>query len=95
MRTMKAGEFKAKCLGVLDEVHQTGEPVLITKRGKPVAKVTALAATAEKRTDVASIFESLRGLATIVGNPEDLIEPLVPTEEWDHLKSDWNPLPEK
>ena len=32
MRTMAAGEFKAKCLAVIDEVNATGEPLLITKR---------------------------------------------------------------
>jgi len=35
MRTMAAGEFKAKCLGVMTEVNSTGQPVLVTKRGKP------------------------------------------------------------
>lgn len=39
MRTMKASEFKAKCLQVLDEVQATGEPVLVTKRGKVVARL--------------------------------------------------------
>jgi prevent-host-death family protein len=36
---MKASEFKAKCLQVLDEVQATGEPVLVTKRGKVVARL--------------------------------------------------------
>jgi prevent-host-death family protein len=35
-----AAEFKAHCLRILDEVQRTGEPVTITKRGKPVAEVT-------------------------------------------------------
>ena len=39
MRTMAAGEFKAKCLGVIDEVKATGKTVLITKRGKPMARI--------------------------------------------------------
>lgn len=34
-----AAEFKAHCLRILDEVQRTGEPVTITKRGKPVAEV--------------------------------------------------------
>jgi prevent-host-death family protein len=34
-----AAEFKAHCLRILDEVERTGEPVTITKRGKPVAQV--------------------------------------------------------
>ncbi len=39
MKTMAAGEFKAKCLQVMDEVRSTRTPVVITKRGKPVAKL--------------------------------------------------------
>jgi prevent-host-death family protein len=39
MKTMAAGEFKAKCLKVMDRVNKTREPVLITKKGKPVAKL--------------------------------------------------------
>jgi prevent-host-death family protein len=42
MRTMAAGKFKAECLGVLDEVQAKREPVLVTKHGKPVAKVVPL-----------------------------------------------------
>ncbi len=36
MKRMPAGEFKAQCLAVMDKVQKTGEPVLITKHGKPV-----------------------------------------------------------
>jgi prevent-host-death family protein len=39
MRTIKASEFKAKCLKLMDEVAETGEPLLITKSGKPVAQL--------------------------------------------------------
>ena len=39
-RTIKASEFKAKCLALLDEVERTGETLVITKKGKPVAQVT-------------------------------------------------------
>ncbi len=37
MQTMKASEFKAKCLGLMDEVNKTGEEIIITKNGKPVS----------------------------------------------------------
>ena len=40
-RTMKASEFKAKCLGLMDEVNENGGEIVITKNGKPVAKLTA------------------------------------------------------
>ena len=38
-RTMKASEFKAKCLKLMDEVAESGEEIIITKNGKPVAKL--------------------------------------------------------
>jgi prevent-host-death family protein len=38
-KTIPAGEFKARCLALLDRVAATGEPLVVTKRGKPVAKV--------------------------------------------------------
>jgi len=38
-RIIKASEFKAKCLAVLDEVERTRESVVITKRGKPIAEL--------------------------------------------------------
>ncbi len=39
MREIKASEFKAKCLRLIDEVAETGEAIVITKRGKSVARV--------------------------------------------------------
>lgn len=41
-RTIAAGEFKAKCLALLDDVCQTGQPLIVTKRGKPVVEVVAV-----------------------------------------------------
>jgi prevent-host-death family protein len=38
MKTIKASEFKATCLKIMDDVAKTGEPVLVTKNGKPVGK---------------------------------------------------------
>ena len=38
-RTMKASEFRAKCLALMDEVAESGEETVITKRGKPVARL--------------------------------------------------------
>ena len=42
VRTMKASEFKAKCLKLMDEVAETGEEIVITKNRRPVAKLTPL-----------------------------------------------------
>lgn len=43
MRTIPAGRFKAQCLRLLDEVAETGETIVVTKRGKPVAKIEPIA----------------------------------------------------
>ena len=39
IRNIKASEFKAKCLALMDEVARTGAAVVITKNGKPVAEL--------------------------------------------------------
>ena len=38
-RTIAAGRFKAECLALLDRVAETGEPYVVTRRGRPVAEV--------------------------------------------------------
>jgi prevent-host-death family protein len=39
MQTIQASEFKAKCLALMDEVARTGETILVTKNGRPVAEL--------------------------------------------------------
>jgi prevent-host-death family protein len=39
MTSIGAGEFKAKCLQLLDEVAEKREPLVITKFGRPVARI--------------------------------------------------------
>jgi prevent-host-death family protein len=41
-RTVPAGEFKQHCLALLDQVSETGVPILVTKRGRPVARVVPI-----------------------------------------------------
>lgn len=88
MRTMGAGEFKAKCLAVMDEVAATGEPVLITKRGKPVVRILAPEEALKRKVDVDSIHRALRGLVSVTDNSDDLIGPIFPVDDWDILKED-------
>lgn len=45
MKMISATEFKAKCLHLLDDVQRTGEDLVISKRGKPVARVVPERAT--------------------------------------------------
>ena len=77
MKQMPAGEFKARCLSVMDDVNATGEPVIITKRGTPVAKVVPV--TSKKQ----DLFGFMAGELKIVG---DIESPVVPLEEWEVMR---------
>jgi prevent-host-death family protein len=46
MPTMKASDFKAQCLKLMDRVQTTGEEIVITKNGKPISKLVAYRAQA-------------------------------------------------
>ena len=65
-RTIGAAEFKAHCLRILDEVERTGEPVTITKRGRPVAEVKPV-----ENREGKSIFGLLKGSVIWRGDPEE------------------------
>lgn len=73
MKSMPAGEFKARCLRVMEEVRKYRTPVVITKKGRPVAKLVPPDAPA---TDV---FGCMAGTARIVG---DIEAPVLTAETW-------------
>jgi prevent-host-death family protein len=77
MKQMPAGKFKARCLSVMDDVNATGEPVIITKRGTPVAKVVPV--TSKKQ----DLFGFMAGELKIVG---DIESPVVPLKEWEVMR---------
>lgn len=70
MITVPAGEFKAKCLKLLDEVAETGETIVVTKRDKPVARIGPMEPP-----------ESLEGSVAFLVSDEELIEPVL--GDWD------------
>ncbi len=78
MTTINASDFKARCLTILDRVHETGERIVILKRGRPVAELTR-AASEDKRYPQTE----LEGTVAIVG---DVVEPIFPEKHWDSLK---------
>jgi prevent-host-death family protein len=49
MTTISISEFKAKCIAILKEAQRSGKPVLITWRGRPMARVEPVAGDAAKR----------------------------------------------
>jgi prevent-host-death family protein len=81
---MAAGEFKAKCLGVMSEIASTGKPVLVTKRGEPLVEVIPPRNKKSRRGD--DFIGRLEGIMEIVGDPDDLIKPVFPLEDYDMLK---------
>jgi prevent-host-death family protein len=74
---MAAGSFKAKCLAVMDEVQAKRETVVITKHGKPVAKLVPVIA----ETD--DIYNFMAGKGTVTG---DVVSPAISAEDWGELK---------
>lgn len=72
--TIAAGEFKAKCLKLLDEVAEKREPLIITKHGKPVAQVVPM-------PPKQNIIGAMRGSVLWEG---DIISPI--DVEWEAMK---------
>jgi prevent-host-death family protein len=70
VRTIPAGQFKAQCLRLLDDVAETGETIVVTKRGKPVAKLEPLEPP-----------PSLKGSVTFLVSDEELMKPIL--DPWD------------
>jgi len=74
MKSMNASEFKARCLAVLDQVERDGEPILILKRGRVVARLaSAYVAKASPPRD------RLKGTVEVVG---DILGPVLPPSAW-------------
>ena len=67
MRTIKASEFKAKCLALMDEVNESGEEIVVTKNGKPISRLVPYQSIPK------TLFGLHRGTATL---KDDLTEAL-------------------
>jgi prevent-host-death family protein len=77
MKKMAAGSFKTNCLAVMDEVQAKHETVVITKRGKPVAKLVPV------KTETDEIYDFLVGKGTVAG---DVVSPALSPKEWGKLQ---------
>jgi prevent-host-death family protein len=76
MKTISASEFKKRCASVVTEVHSTRESVLITKRGKPIARLVPAGRPPK-------FIGRLKGIIKIVG---DIESPVEPPEAWKVLR---------
>ena len=77
MKKMAAGAFKTNCLAVMDEVQAKHETVVITKHGKPVAKLVPVS------TDTDEIYNFLGGKGAVIG---DVVSPAISSGDWGELK---------
>ena len=78
--TIAKSEFKATCLAVLERVRRTRTPIIITRRGEPIAEVIPPAFAGSRD----GWLGAMRGTATIVGN---FVTPASPPADWDVLGS--------
>jgi prevent-host-death family protein len=77
MKKVAAGRFKAHCLALMDEVQAKRETLIITKHGKPVARLVPVLAETDE------IYNFLAGKGAITG---DIISPALSLREWGQLK---------
>jgi prevent-host-death family protein len=75
-KTIPAGSFKVHCLAIMDEVQSKREAVIITKRGKPVAKLVPVGNEKDE------IYGFLKGKVKVLG---DVVSPILTPEEWGDL----------
>ncbi len=79
MSEIPATEFKAKCLESMDRVSERRETFVITKHGRPVARLVPVVRSPEE-----PLFRRLRGMAEEVG---DIVAPVLPPEAWAVLQA--------
>ena len=75
-RTMPAGEFKNRCLALMDEVNETGAEIVITKYGRPVSRLVPA------RREAPEMWGRYRGQVRITG---DIVAPVVAPDEWETI----------
>ncbi len=73
---INAAEFRTNCFKILDQVQMTHKEVIITKRGKPVARLLHIAQDNEKDP----LLGSMEGLVETLG---DLTEPVIEHNAWE------------
>ncbi len=81
-KLVAAGAFKQGCLALIDGVASTREEIVITKRGKPVARLVPLAAPAEQERE---LLRTLRDSAESLPTDSELLEPSSAHSAWHAL----------
>jgi prevent-host-death family protein len=84
-KSIPAGEFKQRCLAILDEVAKSHQEVVVTKRGKPVARLVPVISDEEREAD---ILASLRGRGKVLVSEEEFLRPSSSDVDWQTGKTD-------
>jgi prevent-host-death family protein len=80
MRTIPAGAFKQGCLRILDEVADSHREIVITKRGRPVARLVPIQQEREREQE---ILAKLRGKARMLVSEAEFLRPATTEAGWD------------
>ena len=80
METIPISKFKATCLALLNKVKRTGKPILVTRKGEPIAQILPPPPPEKPKTWLGSFQTS----GKIVG---DIVEPAIAESEWEALRS--------
>lgn len=78
MEEIAISKFKATCLAVLERVRKTGEPILVTRFGHPIAEIVAPGTLKPMRR-----FGTMVGTGRIVG---DIVGPIGDESDWEAAK---------
>lgn len=76
METVSVSEFKATCLALLQKVKRTGQPILVTRRGEPIAQVSP----PPPRKAAKSWLGCGKGTVRILG---DIVSPVMDEDDWE------------
>ncbi len=80
METIPISKFKATCLALLNKVKRTRKPILVTRKGEPIAEILPPPPPEKPKTWLGSFQAS----GKIVG---DIVEPAIAESEWEALRS--------
>ncbi|MBI4220849.1 MAG: type II toxin-antitoxin system Phd/YefM family antitoxin [Chloroflexi bacterium] len=79
MESITISKFKATCLAVLESVRKTGQPILVTKRGEPIAEIVPASRPARGKRRLGTFADS----GKVVG---DIITPVAREGDWEILR---------
>ncbi len=81
LEAVPIAKFKATCLALLEKVRRTGQPILITRRGQPIAEVVPCSSRSTRRAWLGSFASTGR----IVG---DIVAPVSGQDDWEALNAE-------